>query len=209
MKQASSVVACVLGLACTAAPAWAGDVAQIGQGGASNNAVIEQIATAGNNFATVRQGDPWQGGSGNNAMLMQHAVDNSMIDVYQSGYNSQYHVYQHDGSNLQANVNVNSAYYGDTMEGNTVMIDQSGYGARAWVEQGGSMYSRAEIVQRGWGGENFADVMQSGSGNQAMIYQEGSNQGSIYQAGSNLNATIVQISNGYGYGNSATIRQGY
>jgi hypothetical protein len=203
MKHLSSVAVTTFGLFLAAAPAWGGDIAQIGQGGASNNAVIEQVATGGNNFAMVRQGSDWQDSNSNNAQLVQHAVDNSLIDVYQSGFNNQYNVYQHDGSNLQANVNMQSSYSGGFSESNSVTIEQSGYGARAWVEQGGSMYARAEIVQHGWGGENFADVRQSGIGNQA----------SIFQSGSNLSASIVQNANGYasgyGSGNTATIRQGY
>lgn len=203
MKHRSSVVASALGLVFAAAPAWAGDVAQISQAGATNTAVIEQVASGGNNFAMVRQGDEWRNADNNSVQLVQYFVDNSLIDVFQSGFNNQYSVFQHDGSDLQANVNTDLASYGGGAgESNSVMIDQSGYGARAWVEQSG-IYSRAEIVQQGWGGASFANVMQAGVGNQA----------SVFQSGSDLNATIMQSSNGYGYGygsgNSATIRQGY
>lgn len=199
MKTVSSLVAS-LGLAFAVAPALAGDVAQIGQAGSSNNAAIEQIASGGNNFATVRQGDGWQDSTSNNAQLMQYAVDNASIDVYQAGYNNQYSVYQHDGSDLQANVNTNGLS-GGFSESSSVTIEQSGHGARAWIEQSG-VYGRAEIVQHGWGGAS-AEILQSGIGNQA----------SIFQVGGNLNATIVQASNGFSTGfesgNRATIRQGY
>ena len=92
------------------------------------------------------------------------------------------------------------------------MIHQGGWGASASVEQGGSYYSRAEIVQHSADGHNMADIWQSGNANQAMVYQHsGGNQASIRQGGDNLSASISQHSGGYGYGqgNSATIRQGY
>lgn len=210
MKHVSSVFA----LACciAAAPTWAEDSAKIAQGGAGNTAMIEQIATAGNNMASVHQGEGWYSGSGNHAQLMQRSVDNSRIDVMQSGFNNQHNVHQYDGSNLQANVNVNSGMYGEQGgEGNWVQISQSGSNATAWVEQGSSMNSRADIWQSGWDGQKMADVWQSGSGNQAMVNQHGgSSQASVYQSGNNLSASITQGANtyGYGYGNTAQIRQG-
>jgi hypothetical protein len=213
MKQFSSILACALAFA--AASASAQDSAKIAQGGVGNSAMIEQVATAGNNSASVNQGDNWYGnGSGNSAQLMQYAVGNSQIEVYQSGYNNQHTVYQSDGYNLQARVNVNSSYYGGGFgEGNSVMIQQSGSDAMASVEQGSSAYSRAEIWQQGWGGQSMADVVQSGYGNMASVQQMGGGQASIYQSGSNQNASIMQRSDnygyGYGYGNSATIRQGF
>ena len=215
MKHVSSVVACVCSLAFATAPAWAQDSARIDQGGAGNQAVIEQIASGGNNQASVHQGEGWYGSSGNSAQLMQHAVDNSRIDVMQSGFNNQYSVFQHDGSNLQASINVNSGMYGQTGgDGNQVTIHQAGWGAWANVEQGGSYFSRAEIVQHGADGQNMADIRQSGSANDALVYQHtGGNQASVQQMGNNLSASIMQQSNGYGYGygagNNATIRQGY
>ena len=211
MKHVSSVFAFACCIA--AAPAWAQDSAKIAQGGAGNSAMIEQIATAGNNMARVHQGEGWQSGSGNHAQLMQRAVDSSRIDVMQSGFNNQYSVHQYDGSNLQANVNTNSGMYGQQGgEGNSIQISQSGSNAMAWVEQGGSMNSRVDIWQSGWDGQKMADVWQSGSSNQAMVNQHGgSSQASVHQAGSNLNASITQGSNGYGYGhgNTAHIRQGF
>lgn len=213
MKHLSSVLACALAFA--AAPALATDSAKIAQGGTGNNATIEQIGTAGNNHAAVHQGEGWYGGSGNSAHLTQHGVDNSRIDVMQSGYNNQHSVHQYGGSNLQASVNVNSGMYGDMGgEGNSVSIFQSGWNALASVEQNGSYYSRAEISQHGYDGQNMADVWQQGSSNQGMVYQYGgNNQASIQQSGDNLSASITQQSNGYGYGygyaNSAAIRQSY
>ncbi|MDB5746636.1 MAG: Curlin associated repeat [Massilia sp.] len=123
----------------------------------------------------------------------------------------EYSVHQYDGSKLQANVNTNSGMYGEQGgEGNRIPISQSGSNATARVEQGSSMNSRAEIWQSGWEGQKMADVWQSGSGNQAMVNQHGgSSQASVHQAGSNLSASITQGSNGYGYGNSAHIRQGF
>lgn len=212
MKQAITLIASACCLA-FAAPAWADDTARVTQGGASNSVMIEQIATAGNNHASVTQGEGWYSGSGNHAQLTQYGVDNSRIDVVQSGFNNQYMVRQSDGSNLQALVNVNAGYYGDMVgEGNMVEIHQSGTNAYAWVEQGNSSYSRATIWQSGWGGQSMADINQSGSNNQASIDQVGGgNQASVQQSGNNLQASIMQNSNGgyYGYGNNATIRQGY
>lgn len=201
MKYLSSLAAS-LGLAFAAAPVFAGDIAQIGQVGGANNAVIEQIASGGNNFATVRQGDGAREATANNAQLVQVAVDNSFIDVFQWGFNNQYNVFQHDGADLQANINTNAASYGNGFsESNSVTIDQSGYGARAWVEQGG-MLNRADIVQQSWGG-NSADILQAGTANQA----------AIFQSGGNLSATIMQSSGafdpGFGSVNTATIRQGH
>lgn len=216
MNYRSSLVACACSLAFAAAPAWADDSAKISQGGVSNTATIEQIATAGNNMASVHQGDGWYySGSGNNAQLLQRGVDNSRIDVMQSGFNNIYRVEQSDGSNLQATINMNAGMYGDMGgEGNMVQIFQSGGNAIASVEQGGSMYSRAEIMQHGWGGQNAADITQQGTNNQGNVFQYGGdNRGSIYQSGNNLNASISQQSSGYGYGygygNNAVIRQGY
>jgi len=214
MKQAPSILACALAFA--AASASAQDSAKIAQGGVGNSAMIEQVSTAGNNTASVNQGDNWYGGggTGNSAQLMQYGVSNSQIEVNQSGNNNQHSVYQNDGYNLQARVNVNGAYYGGGFgEGNSVMIQQSGSDAMASVEQGGSSYSRAEIWQQGWGGQSMADVVQSGYGNLASVQQMGGGQASVYQSGSNQNASIMQRSDnygyGYGYGNSATIRQGF
>lgn len=209
MKHVSLIAACAL--AAAAGSASASDSAKITQGGVANTALIEQVSTAGNNSATVVQGEGWYSGSGNMAQLVQQGVGNSQIEVYQSGYANQHMVWQSDGYNLNARINVNSAYYGgDFGEGNTVMIDQSGSDAHAWVEQGNSSYSRAEIWQQGWGGQKFADIFQSGSGNMASVQQMGSGQATILQAGSNLSASIVQRSDSYGgYGNSAMIRQGY
>jgi hypothetical protein len=214
MKHLTSVIASACCLAFAAASAWANDTAMITQGGSGNTVMIEQIATAGNNQASVRQGEGWYSGSGNHAQLVQHGVDNSHIEVVQTGFNNQHMVYQSDGTNLQANVNVYSGQYGGGGgEGNMVDIRQSGANAMAWVEQGGSMVSRAEIWQSGWGGQSFADIHQSGHGNQGRIDQMGgNNQASIQQSGSNLNASIIQNSNGYyggPYGNQATIRQGF
>jgi hypothetical protein len=212
MKHVSSIVACALALA--AASSSAQDSAKIAQGGGANTALIEQVSTAGNNMASVNQGEGWYGwnGTGNNAQLMQRGVGNSQIEVYQSGYNNQHMVYQSDGVNLQARINVNSSFYGNGMsEGNSVMIDQSGSGAVASVEQGGSSYSHADIRQQGWGGQSMADITQSGSGNMASVEQMGGGQASIYQSGSNLNASIMQRSDNYGYGmsegNSVMIEQ--
>jgi hypothetical protein len=213
MKHVSSIVACALALA--AASSSAQDSAKIAQGGLANSAMIEQVSTAGNNTASVNQGEGWYGGGGgNSAQLMQRGVGNSQIEVYQSGYNNQHMVYQSDGFNLQARINVNSSFYGDgRSEGNSVMIEQSGYDAVAQVEQGGSSYSRADIRQHSWGGPSMADITQSGYGNMASVQQMGGGQASIYQSGSNLNASIMQRSDHYGYGygngNNATIRQGF
>lgn len=199
MKHVSSVLAS-LGLLLAAAPAWAGDIAQIGQVGGSNNAAIEQMSSGGSNLASVRQGDGSREATANNAQLVQIAVDNSFIDVFQWGFNNQYNVYQHDGADLKANINTDSAIYGNGFsESNSATIDQSGFGARAWVEQGG-MLNRADIVQQSWGG-NSAEILQAGTPNQA----------SIFQAGGNLSASIVQSSGafdpGFGSVNTATIRQ--
>ncbi|MFC5459565.1 hypothetical protein [Massilia niabensis] len=213
MKHITFVIASACCLS-AAAPALANDTAKIAQGGTGNTVMIEQIATAGNNHASVRQGEGWYSGSGNHAQLTQRGVDNSRIDVVQSGFNNQHMVHQFDGTNLQANVNVNSGQYGNGGgEGNMVDIRQSGSNAHAWVEQSTSMYGRAEIWQSGWGGSTYADINQSGHANQARIEQMGGdNQASVYQSGSNLNASIIQNSSGYhggGYGNNATIRQGF
>lgn len=208
MKHVSLIAACAL--AAAAGPVAANDSAKIAQGGVANTALIEQVVSAGNNSATVTQGEGWYSGSGNYAQLVQQGVGNSQIEVFQSGYANEHLVWQHDGYNLNARVNIDSAYYGGGFgEGNTVMIEQSGTDAHAWVEQGNSTYSRAEIWQQGWGGQKFADIFQSGSGNMASVQQMGSGQATILQSGSNLNATITQRSDSYGYGNSAMIRQGY
>lgn len=201
MKHVSSILTS-LGLAFAAAPTLAGDIAQIGQVGGSNNAVIEQVTSGANNFATVRQGDGAREATANNAQLVQIAVDNSVIDVFQWGFNNQYNVFQHDGADLKVNINTDSALHGNGFsESNSATIDQSGYGARAWVEQGGVL-NRADIVQQSWGG-NSADILQAGTANQA----------SIFQAGSNLSATIMQSSgafdSGFGSVNTATIRQSH
>lgn len=214
MKHVSSLIACACSLAFAAAPAFAQDSASISQGGAGNHAMIEQIGTAGNNQASVHQGEGWYGSSGNSAQLVQYSVDNSRIDVMQSGFNNQYQVLQHDGSNLQASINVNAGMYGQSGgDGNSVQIHQSGWEAWASVEQGGSYSSRADIMQHGGEGPNRVDIMQSGAFNEAMAYQHtGGNQATIQQVGNNLSASISQQGNGYGYGygygNNATIRQG-
>lgn len=202
MKTVSALVVS-LGLAFAAAPALAGDIAQIGQFGGANNAVIEQVVSNGNNFATVRQGDSAREATANNAQLVQQGVDNSSIDVFQWGFNNNYNVYQHDGADLHANINTHSAAHGNGFsESNSATIEQTGYGARAWVEQGG-MLNRAEIVQQSWGGANSAEILQAGM----------ANQGAIFQSGSNLSASIMQSSGafdpGFGSVNTATIRQGY
>lgn len=213
MKQSFSLLACVCSLAFAAAPAWAQDGAKIAQGGAGNHAQIEQIASGGSNQASVHQAEGWYGGSGNSAQLMQFGVNSSRIDVMQSGSNNQYGVFQHDGSNLQASVNLNSGMYGEPSgEGNLVQIHQSGWDAWASVEQSGSYFSRAEIVQHGYEGANRADIWQTGGANEAMVHQNGGgNHASIQQAGNSLSASIMQQSGGYGYGqgNSALIRQGH
>ena len=200
MKQVKFVLASVCCIVAAASPAWGNDTAMITQGGSGSTVMIQQVATSGNNQATVRQGESWYGGGANHAQLMQYSVDNSRIDVVQGGANNQYSVHQFEGTNLHANVNVQSGYYGDMAgEGNSVDISQSGAGAYAWVEQANSMYSRAEIRQGGWGGQNMADIHQSGSGNQARIDQMGgAGHASIRQAGSNPQASIVQ-SSGSGY----------
>ena len=218
MKHVSSLVACACTLAFAAAPAWAQDSAKISQSGAGDHAVIEQIATGGNNQASVHQGESWYGGSsGNSAQLMQYGVNSSRIDVMQSGFNNHYQVFQHDGSNLQATINAGSGMYGQGGgDSNTVHIHQSGWDAWASVEQGGSYSSRADSMQHGGEGPNRADIMQSGGMNEAMIHQHtGGNQATIQQMGNNLSASISQQGNGgygygygYGQGNTATIRQG-
>ncbi len=200
MKQLSMAAACAACLA-FAAPAWANDVAQITQTGSANTASIEQTASRGLNTAAVRQGDEWHDSTENQARVTQHDVDNAFVDLYQSGFNNSYTVFQHEGGDLRVNINTDSANFGGIGESNSVTVDQSGIEMRAWVEQGGSMLSRADIVQSGWG--NAASIVQSGVGNQA----------SIFQASAGVSAMIIQGSNGFssgfGAGNTATIRQGY
>lgn len=221
MKQLTSIAACAFCLAVVALPGAAQDFdnAKISQGGSGNAATVEQFASGGSNYVVVRQGDNGYGGSNNQAKVLQQGVHGSDVFISQSGSYNDHTVSQYDGLYLQASVNLNSEYYGGGGgEGNTVVIEQSGYAANALVEQGGSMYSRADIMQSGWEGGNMAEILQHGEANQASVFQSGSNQAMIYQAGNNLNASIMQNSNnsgnsygyGYGYGgNTATIRQSH
>lgn len=201
MKHVSIAAACAFGLAFAAMPASAGDVAQIVQLGTTNNASVDQLASRGLNVVTIRQGDDSQNSAENHAQVTQRDVDNTSADVYQSGFNNNYTVFQHEGGDLRVNINTDSANWGTIGESNAVTIDQSGYGMRAWVEQGGSVLSRADIVQSG--ADNAADILQAGVSNQA----------SIFQASGGASASIVQSSNGFsagfGNGNTATIRQVY
>jgi hypothetical protein len=214
MKRVSSFLACAIGCAFLAAPAWAdNDNAVINQTSDSggNGVFIEQIMNYGGNSAVVNQvGDPYSYGSGNNQVnLMQQAVAGSSVEVYQGGQGNDFRISQFNGYNLHAIVNADS-WYGDVGgEFNTLQIEQSGFDSLARVQQSGSAYSQANIRQNGWGGgQNIAEIMQSGYGNQATIEQAGSNlTASIQQMGGSFNASIVQT--GGSYGNVAMIRQFY
>jgi hypothetical protein len=199
MKHVSSFAAGAIALAFAAAPAWAQDSAFITQyESAGNTAVIEQVASFGNNYATIDQMSPAYYGSGNLARLLQQGVGNSTASIYQSGQMNDHTILQHDGQGLRATINAGGmGYYEPGGEFNTVLIDQSGFDSGAWVNVSGhSSYNRAEIVQ-GWGGQNQASISQ---------YYTNNNLASIYQAGSNLTGVINQAGGG---GNVATIRQGY
>jgi hypothetical protein len=195
MKHVSTLAACAIGLAFAASPAWAQDMATIYQeAGSGNTASIEQIGSLGGNTAVVQQGAGW-GGGGNSTQVLQQGVEGSRVEVHQGGSMNQYTVTQLDGRNLEATVNMNAAWWGDSGgHSNFVLIEQSGFDSRATVEQGDSMNSQAEIRQMGWGGQNVADIVSYGENNRA----------SIQQAGGNQLASIQQMG---GFGNVATIRQ--
>lgn len=196
MKYLSSVAAA---FAFVALPAAAQDSAFITQvDSVGNTAIIEQIATRGGNYATIDQIPGAFNGSGSIVQLLQEDVGGSTARVNQAGEGNDYTVRQFHGDNLQAFVDTRTYWEGGLGGSNNIVsIEQSGTNASAWVDHGGgASFNRAEIVQIGSGGRLQADVAQYSSGNVA----------SIYQYGSNLDASIIQSG---GYGNVATIRQGY
>lgn len=203
LSRISALSACAAVLA-AAAPASAQtfDTAFINQvESVGNVATIEQIATQGGNHVTIDQMSGFYEGGGNVATVLQQGVGDSTIRMNQSGQMNDYTVRQTDGRNLLAFVGTR-AYWDGALGGggggNTVMIEQSGLDSMAWVDHGfGASHNRVEVVQRGWGGQNQADVAQ---------YNTSGSQASIFQAGGNLSAVITQSG---GYGNNATIRQGY
>lgn len=194
MKQ-QQFAACAAALAFAALPAWAGDGATITQFyGSANVVAVEQIATGGNNAVQVFQNEYGYEGNGNLVQVTQLGVDASRADIHQSGNGNQYTIRQTGGANLQ--VSVNADYWlGDTNgDYNTILVDQSGFDSSVRVNQLFGSNNHIDILQQG--GANVAEVVQAGDGHQA----------SIWQSGTNLQALIEQRG---GYGNVATIRQGY
>lgn len=194
MKHALLTIS--VSFAFAASPALAQDTVQINQHGSGGAVVIDQIASGGSNTVSVNQHEGW---GGSHVEVMQSQVTQSSATVFQSG-NNQVNVFQHDGANLTAEVNSHGQYYdpyggyGYGGEQNYVMIDQSGFGAWARVDQaGGTSFNQATVTQSSQGGL-MAEVFQHGSSNQA----------NIFQTGANLNATIVQG----GSNNQAQINQG-
>jgi hypothetical protein len=203
MKQVSiAACAAALAFAFTAVPAGAQalDSAFITQVEAvGSTAVIEQIASQGGNHAAIEQvqGAYYGYGGGNAARVLQLGVGDSQVRLTQSGQMNDYTVRQFDGRNLTAFVGTR-AYWdgGPGGEFNTVLIEQAGFDSSVWVDNGlGGSQNRAEVMQRGY--QNQADIVQ---------HNTSGSMASIYQAGSNLTGVITQAG---GYGNSATIRQGY
>lgn len=202
MKHTSFVAACAVAVA--ASPAWAqvADSAFITQIEATGNmAVIQQVESQGNNYATIDQiqSGYYGYGGGNRAQVQQTGVGDSQVRVNQSGQGNDYTVTQSYGRNLAAFVDT-QAYWDGGAGGayNTVLIQQSGVDSTAFVDNAfGSNNNRAEVMQQGFGGQNQASIAQYGtSGNQA----------SVYQAGGNLTGVIIQSGGG---ANMAAIRQGY
>lgn len=205
MKSMSSLLACAIGLAIVAAPAlsqqtdpWlTQDGAFINQlSGTENIATIEQVASQGGNIVEIYQGEHDTGGNGNAARVFQQNVGQSIAYLHQGGYQNESTIMQHDGAHLEARVNVDSGWNGDSDgQANIALVDQSGFDSLARIEQGHSSFSQAEIRQAG--SSNGAEILQFGNSNHA----------AIAQSGSFLSAAIRQEPGSYG--NTATIRQGY
>lgn len=200
MKHLSSFVACAIAFAfAIAVPAGAQDSAFIQQVESSaSTATIEQMASLGNNYATIDQvPGAYGGGNGNEARVWQNNVGDADARIYQSGDMNSYSIWQSNGQGLRAGINVFSADMGDSGgQSNNVRIDQSGIDSGAWVDVAG--YSSF----------NQAEIMQSGAYNQAGIHQlySSGNNASISQAGYGQQAAIDQRGGG---SNVAIIRQGY
>lgn len=196
MKQ-QSFAACAAVLALAALPAWAGDVVAITQfTGSANTAVVEQVASGGNNQVQIYQGSSWgDTQDGSRVQVVQQGVDFARANVYQAGSGNDYIIRQSDGVNLQVDINVDS-YWETNSNGqyNTILVDQSGFDSSIRIDQAWGMHNRAEVLQQG--GQNVANIVQIGDGHLA----------TISQSGTNLQALIEQRG---GYNNVATIRQGY
>jgi len=204
MKHTSLVTACAAAFVVVASPARAqvADSAFITQVEAAGNmAIIQQVESQGNNYATIDQiQNGYYGyGVGNRAQVQQTGVGDSQVRVSQSGQGNDYTVTQSYGRNLAAFVDTQASSDGGAGgDYNTVLIQQSGVDSTAFVDNGfGSNNNHADVTQQGFGGQNQASIVQYGtSGSQA----------SVYQAGGNLTGVIIQSGGG---ANMATIRQGY
>jgi len=71
----------------------------------NSTAVIEQIASLGNNYSVIEQVPTNYAGGDNVAQVMQHDTQDASAWIYQSGSMNRYTIMQTHGQGLRADIN--------------------------------------------------------------------------------------------------------
>lgn len=197
----AAVSALVLGLS---APAMAqSNTSTVNQVGISQDAQIDQLGGAANNYSTVLQGLNGPGSDGNKADIDQDGTVNlenystliqdgtrneGIINQNGNGSGDDYNYSHASQTGVENKVDV---LQGDLATNNTSVIDQDGSINESTVRQGG-----------GEGGNlvNYSAIDQDGFDNTAIVEQGGAN--SVANT-----SYITQNSVGLSAGNTATVKQ--